>query len=210
MKWIKIQKNSITISKYTERGVKESLQKEGEYQCVYCALKDNVLGGIDHYHVEHYRPVKHFSHLEHDYQNLFYSCPICNRFKGPDWPAEPDSSHSIPSYPNPSEVDYNDLFNIDIEAGLIEGIYVASKYVEKRLYLNRPHLLLERRRSHLNKISHKLNINTTSLVKQLKSINTQKSMEYLAGLCDSFSRLHELFLQLENIPSYEAGDIRKK
>lgn len=212
MKWILIKKDKKkNIKNYKARGVKEYLQKESSYQCVYCALKDNVLGGIDHYHVEHYKPKgdSRFKHLINEYRNLFYSCPICNRFKGNDWPANPVKNHSKPAYPNPSVVDYNDIFDVDIETGEIKGNYSASKYMEERLYLNRPHLLLERKRAFLNKICKDLVSNFDKLSNELATIKNQEAVKLLEDLGRKSTNLTKLFLQLEEIPSYESNDIRR-
>jgi 5-methylcytosine-specific restriction endonuclease McrA len=82
---------------------KELVAQECFYQCVYCAIHEAQFGGIDHYHIDHYRPksIAEFKHLENNIGNLFYACPICNRFKSNDWPGEPDLN--TPTYPDPSK-----------------------------------------------------------------------------------------------------------
>jgi hypothetical protein len=212
MNWVLIKKDpEKVIKKYTDKGVKEYLQKEGSYQCVYCALKDNVLGGIDHYHVEHYKPKSNerFKYLVNDYKNLFYSCPICNRFKWMDWPADPAPDHSIPAYPNPSEIDYNSIFDINFETGEIFGKFPASKYMEKKLYLNRPHLILERKRSYLSKKYRAQIKNFDELSNKLVEIKNIESANFLRDLALGAASLSELLLKLDDLPSYESKDIRK-
>ena len=54
-----------------------------------------------------------------------------NTFKSNDWPCDPVQDNSVPSYPNPSEIDYNALFSVDAENGLIEGRYIAAEYIQE-------------------------------------------------------------------------------
>ena len=73
---------------------KEQIAEECFHQCVYCSIHENPWGGVDHYHIDHYRPksIPAFVKFELDILNLFYACPVCNRFKSDDWPAEPNES----------------------------------------------------------------------------------------------------------------------
>ena len=63
---------------------KPHLKKEFRNKCVYCR-KSDTLEDVGGFHVEHYRPKNQFKHLETDYENLFYSCAACNRFKDTYW-----------------------------------------------------------------------------------------------------------------------------
>lgn len=134
---------------YTDPGWKEQIAKECNYQCVYCSIHETHWGGIDHYHIDHFRPksLGRFADLENDICNLFYSCPVCNRFKSDDWPSDPDLN--VPSYPDPSVTDYSTLFDSDTENYTLAGKCVSAIYIIHRLYLNRPQLVYERRESFL-------------------------------------------------------------
>ncbi len=146
MKWIRVEKSRTAQPKTGNyRQWKPILANEGRHQCVYCAIPESRFGGTWNFHVEHYRPRARFLDLENTIGNLFYSCAICNTFKGDDWPNEPMLTHRIASYPDASRHDYNNLFNIDIGSGMIIGRYTASRYMVEKLYLNRPQLILERR-----------------------------------------------------------------
>lgn len=146
MKWFKIDK----LPKPTEGRYyyewKDYLAKEAKNQCVYCAIHVNPFGGIRNFHVEHYRPksLKDFEHLEHEYSNLFFACSICNCFKGADWPNEPNDKLDIKCYPDPTKIDYSELFQYNSDYS-ITGTNFASKYIVEKLFLNRPQLLLERK-----------------------------------------------------------------
>jgi hypothetical protein len=133
---------------------KELIAERCHYQCVYCAIHEAQFGGIDHYHIDHYRPKgrAEFQHLENIFINLLYACPICNRFKSDDWPGDPDLN-SV-SYPDPTDVDYSELF--DHDGFELVGRYIAAIYVIERLFLNRAQLIMERReemaRSNVNSL----------------------------------------------------------
>ena len=92
MKWFRIPKEN---SKQPKSGKysdwKARIAEECKHQCVYCAISESRFGGIRNFTIEHYRPKKRpeFSHLVNDIKNLYLACPICNTFKGNDWPAEP-------------------------------------------------------------------------------------------------------------------------
>ena len=144
MRWIYIDKSKSTQpSTGTYTDWKSNLAEEGMSQCVYCALPDARFGGERNFHVEHFKPKSKFQSLTNDFRNLFYACSICNSFKGNDWPAEPCTNQSIPAYVNPSEFDYNKIFSI--ENFRVTSNTISSSYMTERLYLNRPHLILERR-----------------------------------------------------------------
>ena len=66
------------------RDYKLSLKKEFKNKCVYCR-KSDALEDIGGFHVEHYLPKDQFKDLITEYNNLYYSCAACNRFKGNYW-----------------------------------------------------------------------------------------------------------------------------
>jgi hypothetical protein len=97
--------------------------------------------------VEHFRPKVKFPHLEDVIHNLYLACAICNVLKADDWPAEPVPSHSLASYPDPADTDYNSLLFINQPTYEVASATLAGRYVIERVYLNRAQLVLERRLS---------------------------------------------------------------
>lgn len=145
MRWRRVAKeHCIQPSAGSYKDWKHLLAAEASNQCVYCAIHESCMGGVRVFHVEHYRPKSKFAELVNDFRNLFYCCPICNAFKGDDWPGEPAPDHSLVAYPDPSEVDYCDIISMD-PAGTVMGSNTAGRYLEERLYLNRGQLIIERR-----------------------------------------------------------------
>jgi hypothetical protein len=191
----------------TYRDWKPLLAEEGFHQCVYCAAHENSMGGIRNFHVEHYRPKSKFGHQENDYSNLFYACPICNTFKSNDWPNDPVEDNSISSYPNPSQVDYSLLFDVDNHRGLIGGRNIAAKYVQEKIFLNRPQLITERRVHFL--LSRGLQeIEETKKVLEDVVDNTEyrKLSTVFMNLWADFDRLLK---KLYEIPHYQMDDVKK-
>ena len=213
MKWSLIQKTANPILESYgchDSRVKEFLRQEGGLRCVYCAVHENALGGIQAFHVEHYRPKSKFPALENTLSNLFYSCPICNRFKLNDWPAEPHRLFGNSSYPDPSSVDYSTLFKVNKSNGSIAGEYIASRYIVERLYFNRPQLILERRQYSLDEELNELNKEHSSLIQDLGKQTDKKSRSYLTRLSALNSKLTQLLIDLRKIPSYEISDVSRK
>jgi len=114
-------------------------------QCVYCTITEGEYGGLDNFHVEHFRPKSRFVHLENDINNLFIACAICNRFKSDDWPGDPDDAGATATYLDPSEVDYHNHIRRKGAGVVLKGTTVACQYCVERLFLNRPQLLVSRR-----------------------------------------------------------------
>lgn len=208
MNWKKINKDpqkQPTNGTYSDW--KPLLASEGFNQCVYCAIHENSMGGIRNFHIEHYRPKSKFADKENDYCNLFYSCPICNTFKSNDWPNEPVVDNSIAAYPNPSEVDYNTLFNIDIHKGLIDGKNIAAKYIQQKIFLNRPQLITERRIYFLFRRGTEEIEETKNLLKMIA--NNEDYRAYSEIFMDLSTELIKLLTKLQEIPRYQLDDIKK-
>lgn len=211
MKWIKIDKS---LTAHPTTGIysdwKELLAEESQYQCVYCCIHESKFGGIRNYHIDHFRPKSkdEFKHLENDYNNLFYSCSICNVFKSDDWPEEPKADYSNNSYPCPSETDYNAL--IENNEGILSGKYIASKYLIERLFLNRPQLILMRKEEDLLEVLLGINnyiTNKMALIKQLP--NSDKKNELLQKLVTYLNELLSLDVTLRQQRPYTINDLRR-
>jgi len=210
MKWKRIPKEQ---SSQPAAGVysdwKEILAREGFFQCVYCAIHESCFGGTRNFHVEHYRPKKKFRSLENDIKNLFYACPICNTFKGDDWPNEPRDDFSTPSYPDPSKIDYSSIFN-KYDSGKIEGNFLASKYMVEKMYLNRPQLVIERR---IYLAYLKLEIYEKifrEIIPILEEREDRRARHFLAEIANQFVGMSELQRKIREIRPYEPEDVKKK
>jgi len=210
MRWRLILKGRTPTSGRTFKDWKAPLSDEAKHRCVFCCIHEESFGGSRNFHVEHYRPKHLFGHLIDDYRNLFYSCAICNSFKGVSWPAEPLPDHSIPAFPDPSVYDYSTLLEVDSDK-IVQGIYPASKYLVDRLYLNRPQLVMERREVEIKEQLKALSANLKSLKESLsfKRLNLRQQNSILNLMSDSLLRITALQNERSQIRPYQPSDIRR-
>lgn len=214
MIWKLIPKqNSVQPKNGTYTDWKSILAKEGFNQCVYCAIHDSDFGGIRNFHVEHFKPKSIFKNLVNNIKNLFYSCPICNTFKGNEWhkPSIPDDFKKI-YYPDPSIIDYNSLFDINPNTGIIKGKYPISKFLTQKLGLNRNQLILERRTRFLLKEYEKLVAEYSDNKKKLFSLvrnGNIEALDYLEKLSNEMDRLNKLALYVYKSSPYTHKDTKK-
>lgn len=182
---------------------KEQIAAECFNQCVYCAIHEQPWGGIDNYHIEHYKPKSIFPNLELDICNLYYACPICNRFKSNDWPADPAVDLSNISYPDPSKTDYSTIFAPDDSNFTISGRNTAANYVVERLFLNRPQLIYERRERMLKQEEARLRSEVVTLAFQL---GDNELLKETLGIVD---RLMTHLHSRQNVRPYKQSEIRR-
>lgn len=198
MNWKRIPKeNTEQPIKGTYKDWKPILASEGFHQCVYCSISEADFGGIRNFHVEHFRPKrnKRFSKLENVISNLFYSCAICNCFKSNDWPNDPNPELNIACYPDPSVVDYSNIFDIDINTALLDGKNVASKYILNKLFLNRPQLIINRREKLVEKRYNEVTQKAHNQVEELIQFAQNGEIES----CCLLREIHLVLKDLEKI-----------
>jgi len=188
---------------------KEQIAEECYFQCVYCSIHEAQFGGANNYHIDHFRPksLPQYKSLENDIRNLFYACPICNRFKSNDWPAEPNLD--VVSYPDPSQIDYSVLFRMNKNFE-IEGNYTASKYLVLRLFLNRAQLIMERREDVKVRTATALMKDLSNLIDQVGEIDSKEAFAALKEIDSIKTNIQELSERRRKIRPYELKDIRKK
>ena len=213
MRWFKIKKGPKPTKGSFYPDWKDDLAFEASNQCVYCTIHTNPFGGIRNFHVEHYRPKsrKEFEHLTNDYNNLFFSCSICNCFKGADWPNEPNDSLDIRCYPDPTVHDYSYLFGLNPDFTLY-GTKFASKYMVEKLFLNRPQLQLERRAFAIYEEFKTVFTNLKTQIIELKSKRSKSTSEAESALLDTLiATIEVVIIQNEGryVNPYTSDQIKK-
>ena len=209
MRWKRVAANRVQPENGTYSDWKTNIANDCSQQCIYCAIPESAYGGIDNFHVEHFRPVSLFGDLENIITNLFLACAICNRFKSNDWPGEHLEDHSLPSYPDPSNYDYNDLFGIDRQTYLVSGRFRATSYLTEKLYLNRPQLLMERRSFFLNERVIRLEESIRNLLNLLAQVDLPDMTDLLSRLLRGTVDLNELTRAASTVRPYEQADVRR-
>lgn len=215
MKWIRIKKEESSIpthgSKYSDW--KSEIAEEGKHQCVYCCIKEKSFGGIRNFHIEHFKPKSKFKKDEHDFMNLFYACSICNCFKGDDWPSIPIDENNIISYPNPSKVDYNNIFDVNWTDGEVQGKDIVASYMIEKIYLNRPQLILERKQvfilSEVWRIIENIQNQKEDLYSRLGN-DKEKVISFLRRIDEVIKTLLELIKFEGDVIPYKISQIKRK
>ena len=95
---------------------KRMVAKRAGYRCEYCRLpeRDSLLK----FHVEHIRSSKHGG--SDDTENLAYSCPDCNCYKGTDLGTYLDENETFTRFFNPRKDKWPDHFKV------LEGVLYAQ------------------------------------------------------------------------------------
>lgn len=76
---------------YKANEVREQLITDQYGKCCYC--ESDITKAF--HDVEHYRPKTHYYWLGHDWDNLLYACPLCNRtLKNDAFPLEDESARA--------------------------------------------------------------------------------------------------------------------
>lgn len=185
---------------------KEQIAEECYYQCVYCSIHEGQFGGINNYHLDHFRPKSLYRDLENNILNIFYACPICNRFKKDDWPAEPDLN--VISYPDPSIIDYSSLFNLRSDFQ-IEGKNNAANYLVIRLFLNRAQLIMERREEAVIRHVTDLISQISDLIERIGDWDLSDALIALKEVDKVKTAIMILYEDRRKIRPYKLKDIRK-
>lgn len=188
---------------------KPEIADDCQHSCVYCAITEALNGGLDNFHVEHYRPKSKFDELRKTITNLFLACAICNRFKSNDWPNEPDGNLDVVHYPDPSEQSYDHYFEIDSKAGLLRSETVAGKYLLAKLFLNRPQLIRLRRvvaaANGICELRRELQEHARELVASKSANKPALMMEVL----ETVNRLADIAEKMRSVAPYRIADVRR-
>ena len=95
-------RNVPTFSDYTS--YRPYLRKDFEYQCAYCEMTEASVFGIETFGIDHFKPKKVFPGLICVYENLYYCCNDCNRYKGAVWPSAERTAEGY-FFPDPCACD---------------------------------------------------------------------------------------------------------
>ncbi|MEI7469543.1 MAG: HNH endonuclease signature motif containing protein [Chloroflexota bacterium] len=89
-------------------GLRESIVKRANSRCEYCCLPE--ISSALSFQIDHIYPVKHGGATS--YENLAFSCPLCNRNKGSDIAAIDPLTHELTALFNPRIHNWAEHFEI--------------------------------------------------------------------------------------------------
>ena len=121
-------------NRYRHKEVKEQLENMFMGKCCYC---ESYIGDTDYEHIEHFKPKSIFPEESFKWENLFWSCGICNNNKRDKW----DESCI---FINP--VDDTPSAHLQFLGGLIDGLSDRGVYTINELDLNREKLIKARQK----------------------------------------------------------------
>jgi len=114
-------------------------------RCGYCSVSEIWVGG--ELEIDHFRPLRYGG--ADTFDNLVYTCTICNRFKSDYWPADdaPDNLRLL--HPGKDDLGAHVLWTAD---GMLVGSTPRGWFHIDRLHLNRPLLIESRRLRHVEQL----------------------------------------------------------
>ncbi|MDJ0105555.1 HNH endonuclease [Rhodococcus erythropolis] len=122
--------NEKKAEKWRHDEIKAALAEETFEKCVYC---ESIMADITYPHVEHIVPKGKFPELAHKWDNLTWSCPICNNNK-----REYYNSHAAILNPFVDTIDNHLRFHgdfVDFQLGSIRGEITINKLDLNRMTL---------------------------------------------------------------------------
>lgn len=170
---------------------KQDLERDFNKRCGYCDSPAHHWGGRVVFQIDHFAPKSKFKHLKDKYENLIYSCPICNRGKSNLW-ASDDENVSIvdgEGFLHPCLDDYSPHFR-RLPTGQIEPLTHTGKYMYKKLkfYLRRHEIiwLMEELRELINEVR--------PFVKNPKCSKSRRLKSYCQDVYEAYFDYEQFFI----------------
>lgn len=135
------------------------LRPDFQYRCAYCLTHEHYFLDGEAGEIDHHRPLnpsknlnKDFAHLKSAYENLYWTCGKCNRYKGNRWPTDWQYRHGR-RFLDPCQDDH-DLHWDTAPDGKVMAKTATGKYTITHIQLNRPKLVA--RRAYLHQLQAKM------------------------------------------------------
>ncbi len=118
------------------RAYKTALRTDFSKKCGYCDASDTHFIGPRGYQIDHFAPHSIFPDLKVSYDNLVYSCAICNRAKSDTWIGEDSNipNNGTEGFIDPCNSNYDDQFERR-QDGSISARTPLGKYMIDNLKL---------------------------------------------------------------------------
>ena len=128
------------------RDYKPHLQSTFGFRCAYCLSHEDILGRYDAMEIDHFRPrsVPKFKGLTNSWENLYYSCRLCNRHKSCHWPTAQQTARDF-RFVDPCQDDPDEHFRLtrDPDTGYrcrLRPQSCPGKYTADKIRLDRKQL----------------------------------------------------------------------
>lgn len=128
-----VVKRSSPIQKNNYLAYRPELRADFWYSCAYCSMTEVESRGVG-FEIDHYLPREHFPAKANEYQNLNWSCSVCNKMKTDYFPNEKALEKGYVII-RPDEDDPRDHF--ELQSDHLVHKTVTGEFNEKKLRLNR-------------------------------------------------------------------------
>ena len=121
----------------TDPGLREAIRRAYKFACGYCGVREEDAGS--QLELDHFKPRS--AGGNHEFENLVYCCPTCNRLKGDFWSNDVLSEKRL-LHPKHDDLTKHLLLE---QNGLFTALTKIGEFHLMRLRLNRPPLVALRR-----------------------------------------------------------------
>jgi hypothetical protein len=142
------------------------VRRRAGFACEFCGVSEVNTGG--QLTVDHFQPRSKGGGDGLD--NLIYCCFRCNQHKADYWPETPDA----PSLWNPRREPSTTHF-LELEDGLLSALTLAGAFTLRRLHLNHPLLVANRRRQRWEAEARRLLRRYQEIVELMEGIRRQQA-----------------------------------
>lgn len=129
------------------------LRYEFRFRCCYCGSHEEDVREALYFEIDHFRPTRLFPKLRRTYENLYYSCGACNRYKGGVWPSAEDWVAGR-RFVDPCSEALLGAHAVLLDGGILRGTTEAGCFTIEHLRLNRRPLIKLRRGRQLRLLRH--------------------------------------------------------
>lgn len=186
--------------KFTDhKDYKSYLRLEFSFSCVFCDLFETENGSEDNFEVEHYvpqvprPPQKPFIMLRCIYENLLYSCSVCNGIKHRYWASKTQRERGQ-FYLNPTRHDIDE--HIDRSQPKWVGITDTGVWNVRRLHLDSDTLSVIR--SGRDQELHRLNARIDRIDRVLENLKNNVLRDNLVRVRDNYERIRLRYKRLDS------------
>lgn len=117
------------------------VRKDFEQCCAYCYLHERHAAGEFNFQLDHYRPKHLFPNLRKQFENLYWSCSVCNgiRSKYKHWPSDELLAKGI-CFVDLCKDDFDQHYEI-LPDGRLKALTPSADYTIDKINLNSDHLV---------------------------------------------------------------------
>ena len=133
------KRQGIYIESNDYQNYRKDVRKDFHECCAYCLSYELISGGEENFELDHFKPKSKFPELTTKFSNIYYSCSVCNWYKGNIWPSQEliEQGQEFIDY---CKTNFSTHF-IEQDNGIWKPITPTGEYTIKKLRLNRKGLV---------------------------------------------------------------------